>query len=136
MGGLESGRMVKAGGIAGYGVYVTTKRIIGVKSRRALFKQLAGATLGGMVGAALGARLSRDDSIRVISELEQKKDLEVLKENISGIELRKPTFVHRGHIAVSTLSGDPVKVIIADKGDYQRLEALMRAFRPDVVTVV
>jgi len=136
LGGLESGRMVQAGGIAGYWVYVTTKRIIGVKSRRALFKQLAGATLGGMVGAALGARLSRDDSIRVISELEQKKDLEVLKESVSGIELRKPTFVHRGHIVVSTLSGDPVKVIIADKGDYQRLEALMRAFRPDVVTVV
>ena len=86
--------------------------------------------------SCLGRAASRDDSIRVIRELEQKKDLEVLKENISGIELRKPTFVHRGHIVVSTLSGDPVRVIIADKGDYQRLEALMRAFRPDAVTLV
>ncbi len=136
MGGLESGRLVKAGGIAGYGVYVTTRRIIGVKSRRALFKQLAGAPLGGMVGAVLGARLSRDETIRVMGELEQKKDVEVMKEAVSGIELRKPTFVHRGHVVISRLSGDAVKIIIADKKDYEKVVPLMRAFRPDAVTVV
>src|SRR2546428_13561420 len=107
LGGLESGRMVKAGGIAGYGVYVTTRRIIGVKSRRALFKQLAGAPLGGLVGAALGARLSRDERVRLISELEQKKDLEIERNDISGIELKKPSFTHRGHLFISTFSGDP-----------------------------
>lgn len=134
LGGLESGRMVKAGGIAGYGIYATTKRIIGVKSRRALLKQLAGAPLGGMLGAAFGARLSRDDSARVISELEQKKDLEVTKGDVSGIELKKPTFVHRGHVVISRHSGDPFKVILADKGDYERILKLMQAFRPDAVT--
>jgi len=136
LGGLSSGRMLKAGGIAGYGIYATTKRLIGVKSRRALLKQLAGAPIGGMVGAALGARLSRDESARVISDLEQKKDFEVPRGNISRIELKKPSFVHRGHLLINTISGEPVKILLADKGDFERLVQLMQAFRSDVVTVV
>ena len=128
--------MLKAGGIAGYGVYATSRRIIGVKSRRALFKQLAGAPLGGLVGAALGARLSRDESVRLISELEQKKDLEIERNDISGIELKKPSFTHRGHLVISTFSGDPVKILLADKKDYEKIVVLMQAFRADLVTMV
>src|SRR2546427_10155123 len=40
LGCVVSGRMLRAGGIAGYGIYVTTQRIIGAKSRKALWKGL------------------------------------------------------------------------------------------------
>ncbi len=136
IGGLESGRMLRAGGIAGYGIYATTRRLIGVKSRKALFKQMAGAPLGGLITAVAGARLSRDESARVISELEEKKDLEVQRDDISGLELKKPSFTSRGHMVIETVSGDPVKILFADKGDFQKVVTLMQAFRPEVVNMV
>jgi len=50
LGGFESGRLVKAGSIAGYGIYATEMRIIGVKSRKLCSKDLpeqrSGASLG------------------------------------------------------------------------------------------
>jgi len=42
VGGVTSGRMLRAGGIAGYSVYVTTRRLIGAKNRKALWKGIAG----------------------------------------------------------------------------------------------
>jgi DNA-binding Lrp family transcriptional regulator len=136
VGGIASGRMLRAGGIAGYGIYVTTRRIIGAKSRKALWKGLAGAALGGVTGAFVGSKLSRDQNAQMIDEIEQKKDFEVVKENISGVEMKKPSFVHRGHLVISTTTGDPVKIIIAEGGDYKRLLELMQSFRPDVLNIV
>jgi DNA-binding Lrp family transcriptional regulator len=136
VGGIASGRMLKAGGIAGYGIYVTTRRIIGAKSRKALWKGLAGAALGGVTGAFVGSKLSRDQNAQMIDEIEQKKDFEVVKENISRVEMKKPSFVHRGHMVISTTTGDPVKIILADGGDYKRLLELMQSFRPDALNII
>jgi len=101
LGGLESGRM-KKGMVAGYGIYATNKRIIGVKSRRALGKALAGLAFG-VVGAYVGMKLSRGQSFKAIADLDEKKDFEVAKENVSSLELKKPTMWRRGHIVISTL---------------------------------
>ena len=136
LGGVVSGRMLRAGGIAGYGIYVTTQRLIGAKSRKALWKGLAGAALGGVTGAFVGSKLSRDQNAQMIDELEQKKDFEVARESISSVEMKKPTFVHRGHMVIGTATGDPVKIIIADGGDYKRLLELMQSFRPEALNVL
>ena len=71
----------------------------------------------------------------MINELEQKKDFEVTKENVSSVEM-KPTFVHRGHMVISTTTREPVKTLLADGGDYKRLLELMQSFRPEILTVV
>jgi hypothetical protein len=136
VGGVVSGRILRAGGIAGYGIYVTTQRVIGAKSRKALWKGLAGAAIGGVTGAFVGSKLSRDQNAQMIDELEQKKDFEIARQNISTVEMKKPSFVHRGHMVIGTTSGDPVKIIIADGGDYKRLLELMQSFRPDALKVI
>lgn len=135
VGGVVSGRMLRAGGIAGYGLYVTSRRLIGAKNRKALWKGIAGSALGGVTGMYVGAKLTRDHNAQMIDDLEQKKDFEFAKENVTSVELKKPTFVHRGHLVISTTSGDPIKILIADGGDYKRLLELMQSFRPDVLAI-
>jgi len=136
VGGVTSGRMLRAGGIAGYSVYVTTRRLIGAKNRKALWKGIAGSAFGGVAGMYVGSKLSREANAQMINELEQKKDFEVTKENVSSVEMKKPTFVHRGHMVISTTTGEPVKILLADGGDYKRLLELMQSFRPEILTVV
>ena len=136
LGGLESGQMKKTGSIAGYGVYATNLRIIGVKSRRGLAKALIGAAVGGFAGAYIGARLSTDQSVKMIQELEERKDFEVAKQNVSRVELKKPSIWRRGHIVISQVTGEAIKVMIVQKKDFEKLVELMRAFSPELVTVI
>src|SRR5205809_6359291 len=103
--------MLRAGGIAGYGIYVTTRRLIGAKSRKALWKGLAGAALGGVTGESVGSKLSRDQNAQTIDALARKQDFEVARESISSVEMKKPTFVPRGRMAISTATGHPAKII-------------------------
>ena len=135
LGGLESGRM-KKGFVAGYGIYATNLRIIGVKSRRALAKGLVGAAIGGVAGAYIGMKLSTDQSVKMIQELEERKDFEVSKQNVSRVELKKPSIWRRGHIVITQVTGEAIKVLIVQKKDFQRLVELMRAFSPEIVTVI
>ncbi len=135
LGGLESGRM-KKGFVAGYGIYATNLRIIGVKSRKALAKGLVGAAIGGVAGAYIGMKLSTDQSVKMIQELEERKDFEVSKQNVSRVELKKPSIWRRGHIVITQVTGEAIKVLIVQKKDFQRLVELMRAFSPEVVTVI
>ena len=59
--------------------------------------------LFGVVGAYVGMKLSRGQSFKAIADLDEKKDFEVAKENVSSLELKKPTMWRRGHIVISTL---------------------------------
>jgi len=135
LGGFESGRM-KKGFILGYGIYATDRRIIGVKSRKAFAKVLAGQLLGGVVGAVVGLKLSKDDSVKLIHELEGRKDFEVPKENVSRLELKKPTHWRRGHIVIVPRSGDPVKILIGQKKDFEEIADLMDLFCREAVTLI
>ncbi len=81
-------------------------------------------------------KLSRDQNAEMISELEGKKDFEVLKGEVSRIELKKPSFVNRGHILITSSKGEDTKILIADKKDYERVMTLMQAFHPGVIAFV
>ncbi len=99
IGGFASHNIAK-GAIRGYGLYVTTDRIIGVKGGLKQFAGVLGEIIGaagaGLVGAGAGAaaigatvatgatlgQLSKDDAKKAIEELEQKKDFEVRKEEL------------------------------------------------------
>ena len=134
LGGVQSSRLKKAGMMtaAGYTIYVTNLRIIGAKSRKALGKAMLGSALG---GAYVGGRLSRDHNVQMPTDLEGK-DFEVKRDKVTGLELKKPSFFSRGHIVINQMSGDPTKILIADKKDFRRIVELMQAFRPDAVQVL
>ncbi|HVH14716.1 MAG TPA: hypothetical protein VNA15_03235 [Candidatus Angelobacter sp.] len=131
---MQSSRLKKAGMMtaAGYTIYVTNRRIIGAKSRKALGKAMLGSALG---GAYMGGRLFRDHKVQMSTDLEGK-DFEVKRGTVTGLELKKPSFFSRGHFVVNQMSGDPIKILIADKKDFRRIMELMQAFRPDAVQVV
>jgi len=136
IGGFTS--TMKKGRIAGYGIYVTNKRIIGIKAwKRFVVGATIGAILGGAaVGALLGRALTKDESRKLIEELDKKKDFEAYKEDISYIELKKPSFWRRGHLLVAMKSGESIKVLMAEKGDYERLLTLLREFYPEALRLV
>lgn len=134
LGGVQSGRLKKAGmgSAAGYTIYVTNRRLIGAKSRKALGKAMLGSAIG---GAYVGGRMGRDHNVPMPTDLEAK-DFEVNRDKVTGLELKKPSFFTRGHMVINQMSGDPIKIMIADKKDFRRITELMQAFRPDAVQVV
>jgi len=136
IGGFTS--TMKKGLIAGYGIYVTNKRIIGIKARkRYVVGAIIGTILGGPAfGESLGRALTKDESRKLIEELDKKKDFEAYKEDISYIELKKPSFWRRGHLLVAMKSGESIKVLVDEKGDYERLLTLLREFYPEALRLV
>ncbi len=64
------------------------------------------------------------------------KDFEVSKQNVSRVEFKKPSIWRRGHIVITQVTGEAIKVLIVLKKDFQQLVELMRAFSPEVVTVI
>ena len=116
----------------GYGVYVTDRRIFGVNTIRGLFAGLA--FVGGVVGAAFAVAGAGDDSAKAIAELEQKKDFDVRKEDVGGIEVRRPRGIRVGYLDIRQTSGQVIRVTIADKPEFEQLRGLMQAFAADRMT--
>ena len=94
IGGVESSRLVRGKVLGGYGLYATNKRIIGVK-------KLGKAIMSGLL-TDYGMLTSKKKSSQSIEELERKKDLEVFKEDISELEMRKPSVWHGGYLKIRT----------------------------------
>jgi hypothetical protein len=135
VGGFTSPHLV-SGMMRGYELHATTKRLIGVKNRKAGGGWMLAVGVGGAVGGAVAGRMTRDQSAKTIEELEQRRDFSVLKDQISQIEVKKPGTFTRGHIVVSLRSGGPVEVKIADKRAYEQTMELMRKFYPEVLKAV
>jgi len=127
LGGLTSGDLHLKGRVSfGYGIYVTNKRIIGVKSMKGL---LASGLLG-LAGLWVGRT---DSSAKAIAELEEKKDIEVRKEDVSEIEMKKPHGIRAGYLNIALNSGGSVTVTIGNKKEFKTIRDLMAAFRPEVL---
>lgn len=135
LGGFTSGNMIR-GRMRGYGLYATTVRVIGVKSRKAAAGFLLGAALGGAVGYAVGQKLSRDDGAKMIHDLDQKKDFEMQRTDISRIEMKKPRWYRNGHILFVPKYGEAVKVKVGHKRDFASLQDLMQKFGAETVTII
>jgi hypothetical protein len=93
---------------------------------------------GGLIGLA-GIWVGRtDQSAKVIAELETKKDLEIRKENILQMQMKKPqgtALIRPGRLNILSMSGGDITVVIADKKDFEVLKNLMTAFYPEVLRV-
>lgn len=143
LGGVSSAQL-KKGLLGGYGLYLTDRRIIGVKARtKALVSGVVGGIVGGVAGALTTqavARLTRDEKVKLIGELEKNKDFEVLKDEVTEIELKKPNPLMRlvtglggGHIIIRTGGGKEIKITNYGKGEHELLLDLMRRFKPEAV---
>jgi hypothetical protein len=135
IGGFTSGNLIR-GRLRGYGLYITTSRVIGVKSRKAAAGFLLGAAIGGAVGYAVGQKLSRDDGAKMIQDLEGKKDFELQKSDVQKIELKKPRWYKTGHILFTPKYGEPVKIKVGHKRDFGKLRDLMQKFDPEALVIV
>ena len=130
LGGFSSPNL-KRGLMRGYGIYATSHRIIGVKHRAGV---LAGAMLGGLVGAAV-ISASKDDSVKQIQDLEKKKDFQIFKDQISQIEVKKPKAFSAGHIHITSKNKEETKISMAGKKEYEKVKELLNAFHPSVLRV-
>mgnify|MGYP000094191492 CR=1 FL=1 len=140
IGGISSANLAK-GFLRGYGVFVTNRRVIGVKARKkglvtGLLAGFMGGALGAIIASKLGGRLTREEGVKLLSELEKSKDFELFKDNIIGIELKKPSLVKTGHIIFRTKFGDKVKIRVFGKKEYEELLNLMNYFKPEAITVI
>jgi hypothetical protein len=64
-----------------------------------------------------------------IEELERRKDVEIRREDISEIDLKKPGVVRRGHLTVTPKAGKSLTVMVTQEaGVFERLKGLVSGF--------
>ena len=91
-GGFSSTSMRK-GIAAGYGVYATNRRLIGIYDRLA---RPGHFFLGKPPGHNFTRLLAEQGEAALIKELERGKDMEVKWEEISNVEIRRPSWLRGG----------------------------------------
>ncbi len=50
---------------------------------------------------------SKDQSVKMIQELDKRKDFEVAKRDVSHLELKKPSMWRRGHLIITRQQETP-----------------------------
>jgi hypothetical protein len=131
-GGVVSPSLVR-GRFRGYALYTTNKRVIGLKKPKAGISYLIGVGLAGPVGGLITERATRDENDRMLQELDVKKDFDMKWDNINRIELKKPSILVGGHVIFHPRSGEPVKVKIGTRKDFDIIAGLMRKFLPEAI---
>jgi len=66
------------------------------------------------------------------SRIDVKKDFEVRREFVRGIEVKRPRSFSTGYVTIDVQSGDTVKIIIANKNVFRKIMELVSAFYPEV----
>jgi hypothetical protein len=136
LGGVSSANL-KKGLIAGYGLYATDRRIIGVMAREKGVALGMTAGLAGFLTTKDIEKLTRDEKAKLISELEEKKDFEVLKDRVAEIELKKPGFIGLGgQITIRTSAGEEIKIGMYGKKEYEIILDSMQRFKPEAVRTI
>ena len=131
LGGFASGFLARGVTHIGYGIYFTTSRLIGIdlgaNGARAL-----GGTMAGFIHGELMPKLSPEESAKTITDLEQLKEFDMEKDQISRIELKKPGMLGTGHIVITLKEGRPEKITLRHRIAYDRLMTLTKAFSPEL----
>ncbi len=91
-------------------------------------------TVTGFIGGQLMPNVSPEESDKVIGQLEAVKEFDMLKEQISRIEITKPRLFHNGQITITPSNGEPVKITLRNRIAYDRIMQLTRAFGPELVS--
>ncbi len=135
LGGVSSANM-KKGFLRGYGVYVTDRRIIGVKMRGKGLLSGLGFAFGGVIGGLIASRMTRKEVDKTLSEIEKGKDFEVYRDDVTYIELKKPGRIKGGHLKIMRRFGDEIKIDISGKKEYETLLGALQQFKPEALRVI
>ena len=132
LGGFASGFLAKGFHI-GYGLYFTTNRVIGIDLGSGGGGGLGG-TMAGFIDGQLMPTVSPEESDKVIGQLEGMKEFDMMKDQISRIEIKKPGLLGTGHITITPSNGKPVKITLRHRIAYDRIMQLTRVFSPELVS--
>ena len=128
IGWIYSGIMGR-GRVGGYYIFVTDKRILGTKKGRSLF--LDSLPVVSLALESEGGRINNSDAIKIYREIENAKDLEIYKDDVERIVLKKPGWIHSGGLVIKTRKGGQ-KVNLwrkfGWKTTYRKLESLLSKF--------
>jgi hypothetical protein len=138
------GSPLKKGLLEGYALYATTLRIIGVKERRDILLEEGKP---GLINIVYQHEMKKHDQQfetdmekgfgnEQMKKILEKKDLEIRKEEIKAIQLKKNGSVMPGHIKFQLKSGNEIEIKILSEanrhpGFFQRLGDLLQAFFPE-----
>jgi pantoate kinase len=126
--------------IGGYAIYITSKRLFGVKgSALELMKETAtGAVLEALFLPYMSSvTLGKKETMKAIEELENRKDVEIRREDVTEILMKKPSALGftDGYVKVRVKRGKPLEVSIPHKKDFENVKELMEKFQPSLVKV-
>jgi hypothetical protein len=135
-GGFASSKMIKVPAVgdiigafssafSGYGIYATNKRIIGTKNYKLALLRL---------NAVASLITSRQDESKNFEELEKSKDIEIIKGDISRIEMTASSFMKNAVLTIYNNKSEKfLSVAIANDKDYEEIKNLMKKFYPEVL---
>jgi hypothetical protein len=132
LGGFASGFLARGLTRIGYGIYFTTRRVIGIDLGKNGGGALGG-TMAGFINGELMPQLSHEESDKTIANLVRMQDFEMGKDQISRIELKKPGILGSGHIVFAPRQGKSEKITLRHRMAYDRLLTLTHAFSPNMV---
>ena len=132
LGGFASGFLARGFHI-GYGLYFTTNRVIGIDLGSGGGGALGG-TMAGFIDGQLMPNVSPEESDKVIGQLEGMKEFDILKDQISRIEIKKPGLFGSGHITITPSNGKAVKISLRHRIAYDRIMQLTRVFGPELIS--
>ena len=147
--GLSSADMARPGSL-GYGIYITDRRIIGVKKPEQFAKMVGGAIAGAVIGkligfeapwavsSALGRNLSSDENLHLLSELEKNKDFEVYIRDITLVQLKEAGIINPGQLAFFVGGAKTTDIAISLRNDkvVDSLKELLKVYFPQVLKIV
>lgn len=149
VGGFSSADMARPGSL-GYGIYITNKRVIGIKQPGQFAKAVGGAIAGAVMGAVLGfeakwtvsstlgRNLSNEENRVILTELEKNKDIELNNQDITLIQLKETFLINPGQLAFFLRGAQKTDITIslATDGVVNSLKELFKEHFPRVLKVV
>lgn len=149
IGGLASADMVRPGSL-GYGIYITDRRVIGIKKPDQFAKSVGGAIAGAVIGkllgfeapwavsSALGRSLSNDENLHLLAELEKNRDFEAINGDITLIQLKSPGLVSLGQLAIFLRGATTTDIAVSFRTErvFQDLRAMFQTHYPQVLRII
>jgi hypothetical protein len=128
IGGFTSIQLSLGKFVAGYGIYVTDRRIFGLGQRSAGIPETSRE-----FNATIPPVVTEEQNRLMIGELERKRELVIAKAGIESMTISKPPGVFRmGHLHIALRSGQAVDFGIGKMKAFDQLLSLMKQFYPEV----
>ena len=74
--------------------------------------------------------------MKLLSELEGRKDFEVHRDEAAAKEVKRPGRLRSGYIKIRRSFGDEIKIEVGGKREYEALLRALQQFKPETLRVV